>query len=93
MDAWVRVAGRLDLNGGARLPHVLMDIWMADGERGRARLRLREEQAALHPFTTPLTTPLPHPYYTLTTPLTTPLYTPYGTPYGSLYCRWSLSPR
>ena len=74
MDAWVRVAGRLDLNGGARLPHVLMDIWMADGERGRARLRLREEQAALHPFTTPLTTPLTPP---LTAPLTALLTAPF----------------
>ena len=46
LDGWVRVAGRLDRNGGARLPHVLIDIGMADGERGRARLRLREQQAA-----------------------------------------------
>lgn len=61
MDGWVRVAGRLDLNLGARLPHLLIDIFMADGERGRARLRLREEQAALHPFTTSLPHPLHHP--------------------------------
>ncbi len=54
VDGWVRVAGHVPQPGGgggggdsiARRPHVLMDIWTADGERSMLRVRLREEQAS-----------------------------------------------
>ena len=58
VDGCVRVAGRIDLNAGAHLPHLLIDIVMADGER---RLRLRDPRRRPTPNPTPTPTPSPNP--------------------------------